>query len=92
VKNKFWSLNAGAPNLKKLEKGDKVIFYVTEAKRKGFMGKGKLLLFSVKFIDYNNFSDVDAGETVHDWRGCENLRFLLCSCEEVGLFWEDQIH
>ena len=39
------------------------------------MGAEKLSLFSVKFIDYNSFSNVDAGEAVHSWRGCEDLRF-----------------
>ncbi|MEM1977182.1 MAG: EVE domain-containing protein [Nitrososphaerota archaeon] len=42
VRNKFWSLSARALNLRRLEKGDKVIFYVTEAERKGFMGRGVL--------------------------------------------------
>jgi len=42
VKNRFWSLSIRAPNLRRLEKGDKVIFYITEAKRKGFMGRGVL--------------------------------------------------
>ena len=35
--NRFRSLNVRAPNLRRLEKGDKVIFYIAEAKRKGFM-------------------------------------------------------
>ena len=42
VKNRFWSLSIRAPNLRRLEKGDKVIFYITEAKRKRFMGRGVL--------------------------------------------------
>jgi hypothetical protein len=32
-----------------------------------FKGAVKLLLFSVKFINYNDFSNFDAGETLHDW-------------------------
>jgi len=39
VKNRFWLLSIRAPNLRGLEKGDKVIFYITEAKKKGFMGR-----------------------------------------------------
>jgi hypothetical protein len=31
------------------------------------VGAVKLLLFSVKFINYNDFSNFDAGETLHDW-------------------------
>lgn len=31
VKNRFWSPSARAPNLKRPSKGDKVIFYITEA-------------------------------------------------------------
>ncbi len=42
VRNKFWSLSARARNLKRLEKGDKVLFYVTEAQERGFMGAGVL--------------------------------------------------
>ncbi len=42
VRNKFWSLSARARNLKKLEKGDKVLFYITESRERGFMGRGIL--------------------------------------------------
>jgi len=42
VRNKFWSLNARTPNLRRLEKGDNVLFYIIESKVKGFMGRGVL--------------------------------------------------
>lgn len=42
VRNKFWSLSSRAPNLRKLDKGDRVIFYITGMEAKGFMGKGIL--------------------------------------------------
>lgn len=42
VANKFWSLSARAANLKKLQEGDNVLFYVTESGGKGFMGNGIL--------------------------------------------------
>ncbi|MDW8021441.1 MAG: EVE domain-containing protein [Nitrososphaerota archaeon] len=42
VSNRFWSLNSKAANLKKLQKGDRVLFYVTELSEKGFMGRGAL--------------------------------------------------
>jgi len=42
VRSKFWSLSARARNLKRLEKGDKVLFYITGSREKGFMGRGVL--------------------------------------------------
>jgi len=42
VQNKFWSLSSRAANLRKLEKGDRVLFYVAEPAERGFMGKGVL--------------------------------------------------
>lgn len=42
VRNKFWSLNSRARNVRKLMKGDKVIFYLTSSEGKGFMGRGVL--------------------------------------------------
>jgi hypothetical protein len=36
-------------------------------KEMDYYGAWKLLLFSVKFINYNDFSNFDAGETLHDW-------------------------
>jgi len=42
VRNKFWSLNSRAPNVRKLSKGDRVLFYVTSGDGRGFMGKGVL--------------------------------------------------
>ena len=42
VRNKFWSLNSRARNVRKLMKGDKVIFYLTSSEGKGFMGRGIL--------------------------------------------------
>lgn len=42
VKNKFWSLNSRAPNVRNLSEGDHVLFYVTSVSGRGFMGKGVL--------------------------------------------------
>jgi len=42
VQNKFWSLSSRAANLKRLEKGDRVLFYVAESAERGFMGRGVL--------------------------------------------------
>ena len=42
VTNKFWSLSARAANLKRLQRGDRVLFYVTESTERGFMGRGVL--------------------------------------------------
>ena len=42
IRNKFWSLNSRARNVRKLEKGDKVIFYLTSSEGRGFMGRGIL--------------------------------------------------
>ena len=42
VRNKFWSLNSRARNVKKLKKGDKVVFYLTSPEGRGFMGRGVL--------------------------------------------------
>ena len=42
VRNKFWSLNSRARNVKKLKKGDKVVFYLTSSEGRGFMGRGVL--------------------------------------------------
>ena len=42
IRNKFWSLNSRARNVKKLERGDKVIFYLTSSEGRGFMGRGIL--------------------------------------------------
>jgi len=35
VQNKFWSLSSRAANLRRLEKGDQVLFYVAESAEKG---------------------------------------------------------
>ena len=42
VRNKFWSLNSKAPNVKNLSENDRVLFYVTSTAGKGFMGRGVL--------------------------------------------------
>jgi len=42
VENKFWSLSGRAANIRKLDKGDKVLFYVAETRERGFMGRGVL--------------------------------------------------
>jgi len=42
VKNRFWSLNSRAPNVKNLSEGDHVLFYVTSMSGRGFMGRGIL--------------------------------------------------
>ena len=42
VRNKFWSLNSRARNVRKLKKGDKVVFYLTSSEGRGFMGRGVL--------------------------------------------------
>jgi len=42
VRNKFWSLNSRARNVRRLSQGDKVLFYVTSGRERGFMGRGVL--------------------------------------------------
>ena len=42
VRNKFWSLNSRARNVRKLKEGDKVVFYLTSSEGRGFMGRGVL--------------------------------------------------
>ena len=42
VRNKFWSLNSRAPNVRRLSRGDQVLFYVTGLIGRGFMGHGVL--------------------------------------------------
>ena len=42
VRNKFWSLNSRARNVRKLMKGDKVVFYLASSEGRGFMGRGVL--------------------------------------------------
>lgn len=42
VRNRFWSLNSRAPNVRRLKGGDRVLFYVTSRSERGFMGRGVL--------------------------------------------------
>lgn len=42
VRNRFWSLNSRAPNVRRLEGGDRVLFYVAGREGRGFMGRGVL--------------------------------------------------
>lgn len=72
--------SVGAASDMIIEHGGTVIISETAE----IIGVPKLLPFSVKFINYNNFNNIDTREAVHDWRGGEDLRCLLCGCEEVA--------
>ena len=39
VRNKFWSPNSRARNVRKLKKGDKMVFYLMSSEGRGFMGR-----------------------------------------------------
>jgi len=67
VKNKFWSLSSRAANLKKLEKGDRVLFYVAESSEKGFMGKGVLAGSAHPITDEQRFHVIGSPSMSFDY-------------------------
>jgi len=67
VKNKFWSLNPRAPNVRRLEKGDKVLFYITESSARGFMGRGVLAGKAHPITDEQRFHVIGTPSIAFDY-------------------------